>query len=97
MDEQTLSQLRLRTNWNAIIHKPTRQDPLGSTMVAAGGSMAIDCGGSGESFADSAFNALLIAAAPKLALALYAIATSGDKESDLVRVAAEALSSAKLD
>lgn len=56
--------------WNAIIKKPTKRDAPGTTLVAAGGMLAIDCYQSGESFDEDAANALLIAAAPDMLKAL---------------------------
>lgn len=52
--------------WAAIVAKPSKKDQRGTAMVRAGGSMAIECADSGDTFAESAANARLIAAAPDL-------------------------------
>lgn len=56
--------------WEAIIIKPSKRDQVGTAMVRAGGSLAIECSHSGDTFAESAANARLIAAAPEMLAAL---------------------------
>lgn len=58
--------------WAALITKPKKrkQPSPGTVLVAAGGSLAIDCTSSGDTFEEGEANARLIAAAPEMLEAL---------------------------
>lgn len=62
-----------RPPWTLMVERPGRRRFNGSVMVAAGGTMAIDCTASGDVFSEAVANGKLIAAAPALAAELDAI------------------------
>jgi len=80
--------------WEAILSKPSRRGIDGTAMVRAGGTMAIDCIRSGDSWEEVEGNCRLIAAAPELVEALRKIA--GMDDAAAAGVARSALAAAKL-
>lgn len=80
--------------WEAILSKPSRRGIDGTAMVRAGGTMAIDCTNSGDSWEEVEGNCKLIAALPDLVEALRKISAMNDTSA--AHVARAALDAAKL-
>jgi hypothetical protein len=81
--------------WRSLIIAPNNMDS-GTTMVATpnGSGLAIDCADSGLTFAESAANARLIAAAPDLLEALKGVLRVADRATDEFDAARAAIAKA---
>lgn len=63
---RTASSAHTPSPWTVQITKPTRGNRHGDVMIIAGGVAAIDANQSGDTFSESAANAILIASAPDM-------------------------------